>query len=201
MLIRKVFSIAFLIFLSWQAKAQDDSLSYPCGNALRYGLITPNSFEECFQSLSCVYADQVAIFQRKSESTALREGFISGFERTRLPWKGHHGPELEKWFNEHEVYHNSYRNSVILLLFHRQLNKLNFDPEQAVADLKKAHETLNKEAEVYYKDELKYNKLVQKNIRKSRRSGIKELKKKEKAEVKRAKKATRSAREWSRSRS
>lgn len=183
------FAMAFVHTAASQSKI--DSLVSGCTNAHRYGLITPNSWNDCFQSLACAYSGQLDTFAQLSEDEALTQGFVSGYYRTRVSWKTTLGPDLVSWFDRNEVYSDSYKNSIILLLFHRHLNGENTDPIVVTEQLRESHVRLNKEAAARFKSEAKYQRLVQRNIRKSRQEGIRAKKAIAKAEKKQARKVRR----------
>ncbi|MEO0404186.1 MAG: hypothetical protein AAF193_04885, partial [Bacteroidota bacterium] len=122
------FAIAMGFCPSISAQSRIDSLMSNCNNAWRYGLLVPNTWQECYQALACTYSSQLSEFAEMSEEEALTNGFVSGYRRTRTVWKTTLGPDLEAWFERNEVFSSSYQNSVVLLLFHRFLNNVPADP-------------------------------------------------------------------------
>ncbi len=92
----------------------------------------PNNLEECFESLDVILGDKVEEFKQWGEEEAISKchhGFGTGL---RNEWGLWNGSELKSYFKDMGLWHADDMSSVILVSYHRHLNKKSLDLDSQV---------------------------------------------------------------------
>ncbi|MFT5305805.1 MAG: hypothetical protein ACI9N1_001709 [Flavobacteriales bacterium] len=153
-IMKNLSTLLFLLFsMSFQAQMKLDSTMTPeenfefnCSSMLQYGTYIPSNLEECMIVLMHYGDKKLCEFQALTEEEAEKIGFDEYEIRMRTNWDLKASSVLAQYFYQKGIYSHETMTSIILVTFHRYLNKHKFEDIAVIQLMKKKYRKVEKDA-------------------------------------------------------